>query len=153
MHISKHSFFVKTIALVLVVIMVCPICTHAVEPRASYYLTSYNAYPYSAGLGKIQIWFNVTGVDYMDDIGSLRISIYESTDNSNWTWVKSFTNDDTPSLLAQNEIFYQSHVDYQGVIGRYYRAYICIWAGKDGDGDTRYFWTTSTKATLFAQST
>ena len=54
-------------------------------------------------------------------------------------------------MLGHNTHFYGSHVDYQGVVGRYYKAYICIWSGKDGDGDTRYFWTGSTKATLFAQ--
>ena len=147
---KKDSVFFRLAALCLALLFVCPVQVGAVEPRASDYLTSYNAYPYSAGGGKIQIWFNVTGDDYMDDIGSLSIEIYESTDNSNWTWVDSFTNGNTPSMLGHNEIIYQSHVDYQGVVGRYYRAYICIYAGKDGGGDTRYFWTTSTKATLFA---
>lgn len=141
---------IKVVALLLALIFVYPIHAGAVEPRASDYLDSYNAYPYAAGLGKIQIWFNVTGTVYMDDIGSLSILIYESTDNSTWTWVKTFTHDKTAGMLAQNEIFYQGHVEYQGVIGRYYKAYVCIWAGKDGGGDTRYFWTGPVKATLFA---
>lgn len=148
---NKESLLFRMIALLLIVALLCPITVFAVEPRASYYLDSYNAYPYSAGLGKIQIWFNVTGVSYMDDIGALRISIYESTDNSTWTLKETHTNDSTPSLLGHDEIFYQSHIEYQGVIGRYYKAYVCIWAGKDGGGDTRYFWTSSTKATLLAQ--
>jgi len=42
------------------------------------------------------------------------------------------------------------HVEYAGTIGRYYKAQLAVWAGKDGDGDTRYFWTSSQKATLFA---
>lgn len=150
MYRAKKSLLFRVVALLLAVVLICPIGAQAVEPRASYYLDSYNAYPYSAGGGKIQIWFNVKGVDYMDDIGSLRVSLYESTDDTNWTWVKTYTNDSDSSMLGHDKIFYQSHVDYQGVVGRYYRAYICIYAGKDGAGDTRYFWTTSTKATLFA---
>lgn len=147
---DRKSLFVKITALLLVLVFICPVHTGALEPRASDYLTSYNAYPYAAGWGKIQIWFDVTGVTYMDDIGALTIQIYESTDNTNWTWVESFTNATTPSMLCQNDYYYQSHVEYQGVIGRYYKAYVCIWAGKDGGGDTRYFWTGPIKATLFA---
>ena len=147
---KRRSLLFRTAALLLIVVLLCPTNVSAVEPRASYYLTSYNAYPYSAGLGKIQIWFDVTADTYMDDLGSLSIEIYESTDNSTWTWVDSFTNGNTPSMLGHDDYYYQSYVQYQGTIGRYYRAYVCIYAGKDGAGDTRYFWTTSTKATLFA---
>ena len=153
MQIKKGSLIYKTVSLILIVAFVCPIGVDAVEPRASDYLDSYNAYPYSAGWGKIQIWFTVTADNYMADIGSLRIAIYESTDGSTWSPVKTFINNTTPSMLGHNEIFYQSHVEYQGAIGRYYKAYVCIYAGDGTNGDTRYFWTNSQKATLFAQST
>ena len=33
------------------------------------------------------------------------------------------------------------HVDYEGVPGRYYKAYVGIWAGPEDGGDTRYIWT------------
>lgn len=151
MHIKKRALLFRAVALLLIVVFLCPVGVNAVEPRASDYLDSYNAYPYSAGLGKIQIWFNVKADSYMDDIGALRISIYESTDNSTWTLKETHTNESTPSLLGHDEIFYMSHIEYQGVIGRYYKAYVCIWAGKDGGGDTRYFWTSSQKATFFAE--
>lgn len=137
----------------LVLTLICPVGVSAAEPRASDYLDSYNAYPYAAGFGKIQIWFSVIADDYMQDIGALRIMIYESSDNSNWTWVKTYTNGDTASMLVHNKIFYESHVEYSGVIGRYYKAYVCIYAGDGTNGDTRYFWTSSQKATLFAQPT
>ena len=99
----------------------------------------------------IQIWFNVKADDYMDDIGSLSIEIYscssDSTNEKDWTFVKSFNNGNTPSILGHDKIFYQSNVDYQGTVGMYYKAYICIYAGRDGGGDTRYFWTGSVQAT------
>ena len=148
---TSRKLLIRTTALVLIVLLLCPVYISAMEPRASSYLDSYNAYPYSAGLGKIQIYFNVTGVTTLDDIGAIRLSIYESTDQVNWTLKETHSNDTTPSMLGHNTHFYGSHVDYQGIVGRYYKAYICIWGGKDGDGDTRYFWTGSQKATLFAQ--
>lgn len=149
--IKKRTPFFRITALILIVMLICPVCISATEPRASAYLTSYNAYPYSAAWGKVQIWFNVTGTDYLDELGALTVQIYESKDNENFTWVKTFSHDVYTNMLGENDIVYQSHVDYQGTIGRYYKAYVCIWGGRDGGGDTRYFWTTSTKATLFAQ--
>lgn len=151
MHNRKQFALVRMAAIVLVVAMLLPVGAGAaapetVQPLASYYLDSYNAYIYQAGYGKIQIWFTVTGVDYMDELGALRIAIYESTDNTNWTWVKTFTHNTTSGMLGYNTYFHDGHVDYQGVIGRYYKAYVCIWGGENGDGDTRYFWTSAKKA-------
>lgn len=146
----RKSLLLKCTALLLALTLICPIYAGAAESRASDYLISYNAYPYAAGLGKVQIWYDVTAVGYADELGALKVMIYESTDNTNWTWVETFMHDTTPGMLAQNDFYYQGHVEYKGVIGRYYKAYVCIWAGKDGGGDTRYFWTGSVKATLFA---
>lgn len=144
---------IRVVAMLLAVALILPMGVGAsaveiIQPRASYYLDSYNAYVYPAGSGKIQVWFTVTGTDDMDTLGALTIQIYESTNgSSNWTWKKSFTNDTTPSMIDYNDYYHSGHVDYQGVAGRYYRAYVCIWAGKDGDGDTRYFYTSSKLAT------
>lgn len=145
----------RLIALLLVVIFIIPSTVNAteentVEPRASYYLTSYNTYIYRAALGKIQVWFTVTGVDYMDDIGALTVQIYESTDNENWTWVDTVRHTTQSNMLGHDAIYHSGHVDYQGTIGRYYKAYVTIWAGKNGNGDARYMWTDIQRATLLA---
>lgn len=155
MKYSIRSAIIRFCAFVVILAMcvsITPIAsaTTIVEPRASNYLSSYNAYIYPAALGKIQVWFTVTGVNYMDDIGTLTIQIFESTDQVNWTWVKTYTHRDTSSMLGYDKISYSSHVEYKGTVGRYYKAYVCIWAGKDGGGDTRYMWTQPKKATLFA---
>ena len=143
---------IRLVAMLLAFVLVLPMGVKAAvvepaQPRASSYLNSYNAYVYPAGSGKIQVWFSVVGVGYMDTLGALTIKIYESTDNSNWTWVKSFSNGNYPSMVGYDDYYHSGHVDYQGVAGRYYKAYVCIWAGKDGDGDTRYFYTSAKLAT------
>ena len=150
MHTAKRSVTVKFIAIVLLVVMLCPVQVFAAESRASYYLSSYSAYVYPAGWGKVQVWFDVTGTDDMDEIGALDIRIYESTDNENWTWVKTFGYSDNSGMLGYDDWTHTGHVEYSGTIGRYYKAYVCVWAGKNGAGDTRYFWTSAKKATLFA---
>lgn len=155
MYNHRQRKLIRIIAFVLVVVIIAPMQAFAiggdsVTPRASYYLTSYNTYIYNAAFGKIQIYFDVTGVDYMDDIGVLSIQLYESKDGTNWTWIDTYKHNTTSGMLGYNKIYHSGHVDYSGTIGRYYKAYVCIWAGENGDGDTRYMWTQPQKATLFA---
>lgn len=147
---AKKRLILRVAAIILIVTIVLPINAMAVEPRASDYLTAYTAYIYPAGWGKIQIWFSVDGTGTMDEIGTLEIRLYESTDNENWTWLKTYDYTDNSGMLGYDNFYHDGHVEYNGTIGRYYKAYVCVWAGKDGDGDTRYFWTTPKKATLFA---
>ena len=77
----------------------------------------------------------------MDELGALCIEIHESTDGVNWDWVETFNFYSTEGMLSYNDDYHSGYVSYDGVAGRYYKAYVCIWGGKDGDGDTRYFWT------------
>lgn len=154
MYTRKHSLAFRILILSLVIIMIIPAVgnasTNSIAPRASDYLTSYNTYIYNAALGKIRVYFDVTGVNYMDEIGTLHIQIYESSDQETWTWKKTYRHDTTTGMLDFNDIYHSGYVEYSGTIGRYYKAYVTIWAGKDGNGDTRYMWTQPQKATLFA---
>ena len=148
---KQKSGIIRIIAVIMVITMLLPMGTHAsateaVQPRASYYLDTYNAYVYPAGDGEIRVYFDVMGTGYMDEIGALHIFIYESTDNVNWTWVRTFKHSTTAGMLSYNDDYHSGYVSYDGVVGRYYKAYVCIWGGKDGQGDTRYFWTSAKRA-------
>ncbi len=151
MYKRKTSAALKFTALLLILALLCPVMACAVEPRASAYLTSYNAYPYAAGGGTVQIWFNVKADDYMDDVGALSIQIYECATNSSnindWGWVDSFSNGNTPSILGHNDYYHSGHVSYDGTVDMWYKAYVCIYAGDETGGDTRYLWTGAVKAT------
>lgn len=149
MHTSK-GLVVKSIAILLILALLCPISAMAAESRASHYLSSYSAYIYPAGWGKVQVWFSVDGTNDMDEIGALEIQLYESKDNETWTWVETYQHIDNAGMLGYNDFSHYGHVEYNGTIGRYYKAFVCIWAGKNGDGDSRTFWTPVEKATLFA---
>ncbi len=152
MNIKKKSAIIRIAVMLLVVALTLPIGAQAavvetVQPYASDYLGSYNAYVYPAGGGKIQVWFTVTGTRTLEALGALTIQIHESTDNSNWTLVRAFSHKYNPDMMGYNDYYHSGHVDYQGVAGRYYRAYVCIWGGGMTVGDNRYFYTSSKLAT------
>lgn len=149
---QRNSCFVKFIVCVLLVAMITPIGANAavpetVSPQASLYLTAYTAYICAMGDSDLEIWFTVTGTGRWADIGALTIYLYESPDNVNWKWVETFRHIDHPQMLAHNTWQHVSHVDYEGIAGRYYKAYVGIWAGPEDGGDARYIWTDVERAT------
>lgn len=144
MYILRTSSITRIIAFLLVVVLIVPMgASAAVQPRASDYLSAYNAYVYLPGDGEVRVYFNVRGTHTLDELGALSIKIYESTDGTNWTWKKTFTHDSTSGMLGYNDFYHSGYVSYNGIAGRYYKAYVCIWGGKDGQGDTRYFYTSA----------
>lgn len=145
---KRYTWFIKTVACILSIILVVPfsasaVATDTIAPRASDYLASYTSYICHMGGGELQIWFRVTGTgpDWAD-IGALSIQLYESTDQVNWMWVDTFQHYDYDTMLAHDTYHHISCVEYQGRLCKYYRAYVCIWAGdENNNGDARYFWT------------
>lgn len=149
----RKTYFIKAIAIMLAMALIMPISVGATEqetvtPRASYYLAAYTAYVCAMGNGELEIWFEVTGTGTQEYLGVMTIYLYESTDNVNWAWVKTFRHIDHEQMLLTNVVFNVNHVDYdEAVPGRYYKAYVGIWGGPDPGGDTRYIWTSSERAT------
>lgn len=154
---KKVSFPTCLLCAILIIALVLPIGTNAytvetLQPKASAYLNYYTAYVYPAGNGLVQVWFAVDGLGYQDELGALTIELYECPTNSSniedWEWKETFKYDTTPGMLSYNDDYHSGHVDYpDGKPGWWYKAYVCIWGGKDGDGDTRYFWTSAKQAT------
>lgn len=143
MNTYRNSTLFRISAIILVIALALPIAVSAsgIAPRASYYLDSYGAYIYLPGDGEVRVYFDVQGTRTMDELGTLRIELYESTDGINWSGATTFNHDTTSGMLSYNDDYHSGHVSYDGVAGRYYKAYVCVWGGKDGAGDTRYFWT------------
>lgn len=144
----RKKAIIRMIACVMIITMIIPVgVSAAVEPRASDYLSAYNAYVYLPGDGEVRVYFNVQGTTTLDELGALSIQLYEcSTNSSNlndWEWKTAFAHDLSPGMLGYDDFYHSGYVSYQGTPGKYYKAYVCIWGGKDGDGDTRYFWTSA----------
>lgn len=144
---KRNRVFIKVIAAALAVILLTPVHAQAAVPEtvstmASAYLASYTAYICAMGNRELQIWYEVLGTRTQEYLGALTIYLYESTDNENWYWVKTFLHEDYDTMLAQNTYAHVNYVPYyEGIPGRYYKAYVGIWGGPDDCGDARYIWT------------
>lgn len=128
--------------LLLVALCVAPSTSYAAEARASYYLSSYSAFVYRASGGKLEIWFDVNATGTMDDVGALTIILQSSSDGSTWSHVKTYQYTSYSSMMAHNTYSLDTHVNYYGAsTSLYYRAYVTVWAGKNGGGDSRQILT------------
>ena len=141
---NKFSPIIQLVAFILILALITPLNVTAAEneirPYASNYLTAYNTYICDMGNGRHEIWFEVMGTGDMDEIGTLSIELYEVTSTGSLKWVKTFLYEDYNTMLSYNDWYHCSYVTYQGSSSKTYKAYVCIWAGKNGNGDTRYMW-------------
>jgi len=142
----KNLSFAAIVSIVLVIALLipCTVSAAAVDvatPYASNYLSLYSAYVHVTSGGQVQVWFEVMGTDDMDEIGALSIMLYESSDGTNWTLVKTFLHNTTSGMLYEDDYYVSSHVSWdKGSVSKQYKAYVGVYAGKNDTGDTRYFW-------------
>ena len=110
------------------------------ESRASSFFMSSDVYLYQTTNTQFQAWFEVTALHPMDKLGASEIKIQKSSDNENWTTVKTCTMANYSNLIRENSGIHASYVSYTGTSGYYYRARITLYA-KDGTASgevTRY---------------
>lgn len=135
--------FVKLICLVLALSMVLiqPVAAAENAPWGSNYFSSRLAYLHPISRLQFQAWIEVEAVGLMEELGASSVTIQRSTDNSNWTNVRTFTKESYPQLVGENKIGYENYVTFTGVSGNYYRAYVIFYA-KRGNGTAEYEYTT-----------
>lgn len=149
---KKTALIVRLLALAVAFALAIPTgVTHvsaaSVMPRASAYLESYCLGIAPIGDGVVCVEFDVTGTDYMDVLGFMSITLYESTDCENWEPVENFHWTDYPEMLGYNFYCHGGWVEYQGVAGRYYMALASVYAGKGEGYDTDEFYSNPVMAT------
>lgn len=110
--------------------------------RASYYLSSYAASCTKSG-NTVSVNYNVTATGIMDYVGAIAVYIYESSNGSNFSCVRTLYSANEPYMIKQNSGFHATSVTYNGISGRYYYAVVSFYAEKAGGSDTRSY-TTST---------
>lgn len=143
----KKSKRVLCLALALILSLCVSTTASAVESRASAYLAAYLAYVYPEGNGKVSVWYEVQATRTMDEVGAITIRLWElAPDSSDWEPVRTWFSSTYPNMLGHNVAHYYGHVNYQGKTGYMYAAYVTVWAGDDGNGDSRIITTAAVTA-------
>ena len=135
--------FVKCICLFLVLVMALTTTAFAAEsvmPRASNYFMRYTAYLYQVTSTKFEVWFSVSAVEGMDELGVRTLKVQRSSDGTDWTTMKTFTREDYPELICEDTSMHSTCVSYTGTRGYYYRAYVEFYAkNSSGTGIYTYY--------------
>lgn len=123
-------------ALVMISSLLCTAASASVKSSA--YLDSYRTVLTVKSQGTMVITVDVTAVGNKPELGAKAVYIYESTDGKSFTRIATYKCEDYPELMGSGGIFYEDVVTFQGVIGRYYYAKACVYAGDSTGGDERY---------------
>lgn len=128
--------FIRCVCLVLVVACLTTNLAFAaenVEPRASNFFWCSSVYLYQRSDRTFEVWFDVSAVHTMDELGASVIKVQRSADGENWTTMKTYTKESYSQMIRSNTQYHADCVTYTGTEGYYYRAYIELYA-KDSSG-------------------
>ena len=140
----KRFLRIVSAILAMAALMAVPAqAAETVTPRGSSYFGAACTYLWHVSGTTFEVWFDVTGVRGMDEIGASSIAIQRSTDGQSWTTVKTFSKSSYPSMVDKNTGCHASYVTYTGSTGYYYRARVTIYA-KDSNGSAFDYWYTDT---------
>lgn len=127
--------FVKCVCLLLAMslMMAVPVCA-AENPntRGSQFFMASSVYLDPTSGTAFQVWFDITAVGMMDELGAKSITIQRSTDNANWSNVSTYSRYSYSNLICKNTSEHASYITFYGSSGYYYRAYVELYA-KDGN--------------------
>lgn len=115
----------------------------AVEERSSLYLSCYRAWLTPEPGAKIDVTIDVQAVDYMDDVGAIRVVIWESSDGGdNWELVRVYSSSLNPGMMTHDDyLYYDTPISYQGVAGRQYYSVVTAYAGDTTGSDSKTYVT------------
>ena len=137
--------FVRCVCFFLAVTMILVTPAFAAEiatPRASNYFAYHSTYLEKTSGTQFDVWFDVTAVGGMDELGTSTIEVQRSSDNVNWTTMKTYTKSSYSQMICEDTCAHADYVTYYGTSGYYYRAYVVFYA-KKGSGTAEYSMYTS----------
>ena len=130
--------FTRCVCLLLVCVMMLgttAFAAEAAESRASDYFWYSSVYFWNTSGRNYQIWFDVTAVGTMAELGTSKIQLQRSTDEVNWTTFRTFYRDDYPQMIATNTGQHGNCVSFTATTGYSYRAIVTLYA-KNSSGGT-----------------
>ena len=123
--------FTKCVCILLVCVMMFTTTAFAaetVEPRASDFFVGSSVYFWNTSGRNYQIWFDVTAVGTMTELGASEIVVQRSTDERNWTTVRTYYKENYSQMTNDNTFSYANCVPFTATAGYSYRAIVMLYA-------------------------
>ena len=130
--------FTQCICVLLVCVMMLSTTAFAaetVESRASDYFAASSVYFWNTSGRNYEIWFDVTAKGTMAELGTSKIQVQRSTDESNWTTVRTYCKEDYSQMTDTNTAWHYDCVPFTATAGYSYRAIVTLYA-KNRSGGT-----------------
>ena len=130
--------FTQCICLLLVCVMMFSTTAFAaetLESRASDFFVGSSVYFWNTSGNNYEIWFDVTAKGTMAELGTSKIQVQRSTDEVNWTTVRTYNKADYPQMTDTNTAWHVDCVSYTATSGYAYRAIVTLYA-KNSSGGT-----------------
>lgn len=138
--------FCQLVCVILVIAMIVPtiaVAAENVDARISKYFAGHGAYLEKITSTSFEVWFDVTAVEGMLEVGAKTIKVQRSSDGVNWTTMKTYSKDDYSQMTDTNTAFHADCVTYTGASsGYYYRASVTFYA-RNSSGTGEYTMYTS----------
>ena len=126
---KRFSRIICIILILATVLSTTAFAAETVEPRASNYFHSSSVYFWHVSGSQYQIWFDVTAVAGMSELGASQIIVERSTDLVNWSEDESYNKYSSPQMTTkQTTAHYANYVTYFPATGYAYRAIVTLYA-------------------------
>lgn len=136
----------RIVSLLLLICVTASLLCITASARSSNYLDAYGVDLTPQSGGKITITVDVDGIRNMTQIGASKIYLYESTDGSDFTCVKTYYHDKYPVMMGSGRHYYKDVATYSGVAGRYYYVTAYCYAGDKTGYDEKPYTTSTVRA-------
>ena len=135
---KRFSQFVCVILMIVLVLPTVAFASSDMESRISQFFMCHGAYLEKTSSTSFEVWFDVTAVSTMQEIGVKTVKVQRSTDGVNWTTMKTYSKDDYSQMTDTNTVGHVDCVEYTGASsGCYYRAFVTFYA-KNSSGIGEY---------------
>lgn len=137
--------FVRFVCLFLIfsMLVVIPAYASEITARGSDYFMARSCYLWKTSDTEFQVWFDVTAMHTMEELGTSTIIVKRSSDGEVWENMQTYRKADYTQMICKNTAAHVGCVTYSNAEAGYrYKAYVCFYA-KDRSGTAEYISYTS----------
>ena len=96
--------------------------------RASDFFHQISTYIHMLNDTQFEVWFDVSAVGTMQEIGASKITVQRSADGETWQNMFTYRAEYYPQMIDYNTFEHGSCIPYHGTLGYYYRGFVTFYA-------------------------